>query len=111
MRRAVAGVWDVPAEGGGPALAAIGICFFLGSAAGCLLAAAAKGSGGESLTAYIQGFLSRSFAAVVGFAPLACFRCGSGLYSTRCSWYSDLVFRPGISVVLCSVLLCSNVRQ
>ena len=58
MRRAVAGVWDVPAEGGGPALTAIGICFFLGSAAGCLLAAAAKGSGGESLTAYIQGFLS-----------------------------------------------------
>ena len=58
MRRAVAGVWDVPAEGGGPALAAIGICFFLGSAAGCLLAGAAKGSGGGGLAGYIQGFLS-----------------------------------------------------
>lgn len=58
MRRAVAGVWDVPAEGGGPALAALGICFFLGSAAGCLLAAAAGGGGIESLSAYIQGFLS-----------------------------------------------------
>ena len=53
MRRAVAGVWDVPAEGGGPALAAIGICFFLGSAAGCLLAGAAQGRGGEGPAAYI----------------------------------------------------------
>ena len=58
MRRAVAGVWDVPGEGGGPALAAVGISFFLGSAAGCLLASAAGGSGVESLTAYVQGFLS-----------------------------------------------------
>ena len=58
MRRAVAGVWDVPVESGGTTLAAIGICFFLGSVAGCLLAAAAGGSGAESLRTYLQGFLS-----------------------------------------------------
>ena len=69
MHRAVAGVWDVPAEGGGPALAALGICFFLGSTAGCLLAAAAGGGGSESLTSYIQGFLSA--AGEVGVQPPA----------------------------------------
>ena len=104
MRRAVAGVWDVPAEGGGPALTAIGICFFLGSAAGCLLAAAAKGSGGERTAA-------RPAPADMGAAPLAYFYNCLELYRAGHTRYSDFIFRPGISVVLRSVLLCSNVRQ
>lgn len=56
MRRAVAGVWDVPFEGGGSALVVTAAAFFLGGVAGCLLAASVGGGGSESLASYIEGF-------------------------------------------------------
>ncbi|SBW03680.1 conserved membrane hypothetical protein [uncultured Eubacteriales bacterium] len=56
MRRAVAGIWDVPLEGGSSALAVTAAFFFLGGIAGCLLAASVGGSGSDSLASYIEGF-------------------------------------------------------
>lgn len=58
MRRAVAGIWDLPLAGETPALAVLSISFFLGSISGCLLAASVDGGGGESLTTYLAGFLT-----------------------------------------------------
>lgn len=58
MRRAVAGIWDVPIQGTTPALAVTAICFFLGGVAGCVLCANVGGGGGESLTAYMEGLLA-----------------------------------------------------
>lgn len=58
MRRAVAGVWDVPATGVAPALVVLSVCFFLGGVAGCVLAGKVDGGGSESLAAYLDGFLA-----------------------------------------------------
>lgn len=73
MRRPIAGIWDVPAEGITSALAATAICFFLGGVAGCIMAANVQGSGSDSLSAYIRGFLSVTSAnnmASPAFFPL-----------------------------------------
>ncbi len=58
MRRAVAGLWDVPMQGATPALAVTAICFLLGGVAGCVLCANVGGGGSESLSAYMQGLLA-----------------------------------------------------
>lgn len=70
MRRPVAGVWDVPSAGIRPALAVIGISFFLGGLGGCILAACVEGSGGESLAAYLKGFLSAAREGTVSAPAL-----------------------------------------
>lgn len=67
MRRAVAGIWDLPLAGETPALVVLSISFFLGGVAGCLLAASVDGGGGESLAAYLKGFLT--VARVDGVTP------------------------------------------
>ena len=58
MRRAVAGIWDVPSEGMTPALIVTAVSFLVGGVAGCLLCANVDGGGSESLAAYLEGFLS-----------------------------------------------------
>ncbi len=70
MRRAVAGIWDLPLAGETPALAVLSISFFLGGVAGCLLAASVDGGGGESLASYLEGFLTVARADSVTPAPL-----------------------------------------
>ena len=65
MRRAVAGVWDVPDGGFFPALAIVGAFFLAGGLAGCILASCVDGGGGESLSAYLQSFLSAARAGAV----------------------------------------------
>lgn len=58
MRRAVAGLWDVPLEGVNSALAVVAVSFLLGGVAGCIFCANVTGVGNESLSAYMEGFLS-----------------------------------------------------
>lgn len=58
MRRAVAGIWDVPSEGFASALTVNGILFFLGGVAGCLLCANVGADGSEELLSYLESFLS-----------------------------------------------------
>ncbi|MEG2119195.1 MAG: hypothetical protein RRY53_02470 [Pseudoflavonifractor sp.] len=65
MHRPVAGIWRVPSEGTGSALAATAFFFFLGGLAGCVLAANISGGGNESLTAYLEGFLLAANAGEV----------------------------------------------
>lgn len=62
MRRMPADAWNMRKGEVLPALAIIGICFFLGGLAGCLLAGYVDGDGGESLTAYLQSFLETARA-------------------------------------------------
>lgn len=69
MRRAVAGIWDVPLEGVNPALMVTAISFLLGGVAGCVLCANVGGGGGESLTSYMEGFLT--LAKADGVTPPA----------------------------------------
>ena len=52
MRRAVAGVWDVPDGGFFPALSIVGAFFLAGGLAGCILASCVDGGGGESEVSY-----------------------------------------------------------
>ena len=70
MRRPVAGIWDVPPLGVVPALAASAVFFFLGGLAGCILAARIDGGASESLSAYMQGFLSAAQEGGVGAPAL-----------------------------------------
>ena len=58
MHKPVAGVWDVPSSGVLPALMVCAVCFFLGGLAGCVLTSHVAGGAGESLDAYLRGFLS-----------------------------------------------------
>ena len=62
MHRPIAGLLDLPRGEGMPALLTISISFFLGSAAGCGLAASTGGEASESLSAYLQAFLVASGA-------------------------------------------------
>lgn len=71
MRRAVAGVWDVPDGGFLPALAVTAAFFLAGGLAGCLLASYVGGDGGASLSAYLQGFLRASGAGEVDAPAMA----------------------------------------
>lgn len=70
MRRPVAGIWDVPSVGVLPALAATAAFFFLGSLAGCVLASYVGGGGNDSLTSYLQGFLTAAKAGGVAAPAL-----------------------------------------
>lgn len=70
MRRAVAGIWDLPFAGETPALAVLSVSFFLGSVAGCLLAASVDGGGSESLMSYLEGFLTLARSEGVTSPPL-----------------------------------------
>ena len=65
MRRTVAGIWDVPADGAAPALIVLAASFFLGAAAGCILASRVDGDALEGLGSYISAFLAASGAGEV----------------------------------------------
>ena len=58
MHRPIAGIWDVPVSGQWTALAAAAAFFFAGGLVGCLAISSVGGSGLDSLTAYLQGFLT-----------------------------------------------------
>lgn len=49
-------------DGEGPTLLAVAVCFFLGGAAGCILAFSVSGEGGGGLNAYLTGFLAAAEA-------------------------------------------------
>ena len=58
MHRPVAGIWDVPAAGYVPALAALAASFFAGGLVGCLVAAQVDGAAADSLAAYLRTVLN-----------------------------------------------------
>lgn len=57
-RRRVARVLDLPWAVWVPGLLVLGVCFLLGTVAGCLWAGGVAENGGETLAAYIEGYLS-----------------------------------------------------
>lgn len=71
MGRVTAGPWDVPEDGILPALTVVSVCFFAGGLAGCLLAGSVGGNGGESLAAYLNGFLQAAGRGEAAGPPLA----------------------------------------
>lgn len=71
MGRVTAGFWDGPENGVLPALAVLGVCFFSGGLAGCLLAGRVGGAGSESLSAYLNSFLQSAGAGEMEGPALA----------------------------------------
>lgn len=62
MRRISADAWSTRRGEVLPGLAVIGVCFFLGGLAGCLLAGYVGEASSESLSAYLQSFLQTAGA-------------------------------------------------
>lgn len=71
MGRVTAGLWDAPGNGALPALAVLGVCFFSGGLAGCLLAGYVDGAGSESLLVYLNCFLQAAGAGAMEGPDLA----------------------------------------
>lgn len=65
VRKRIVRIWDVPAGGVLTALCAVGTAFALGALLGCLLAAQVGGGGNDSLSAYLQSYLTAAQTGAV----------------------------------------------
>lgn len=73
VRKRIVRIWDIPAGGLLTALCAVGGAFALGGLLGCLLAAQVGGGGNDSLTAYLQSYLTAARTGAVtqpGLLPI-----------------------------------------